>query len=135
MEPVRPECGQREGRYPYGSLSGLGHAICVLQLGGTGSQVLACAPRVDTAVRRDTDKRQQRDQAEADRAAGGELGFKPLPGSLVMWTLGVVGMEEEIGVDEYQRRAVPSSTSNRPPMSSMLPGLSCLARIFHQAAC
>ena len=41
-----------------------------------------------------------------------------------MWTLGVVGMEEEIGVDEYHRRAVPSSTSSRPPMSSMLPGLS-----------
>ena len=36
-----------------------------------------------------------------------------------MRTLGVVGIEEEIGVDEYHRRAAPSSRSSRPPMSSM----------------
>src|SRR6185436_20903421 len=62
----------------------------------------------------------QRGPGESDELVAGEGRFQPLPAGPVPLRPGVVGVQQEIGVDEDQRCCAPSTLSSRPARESRL---------------
>ena len=69
-------------------------------------------------VRRDPQERRNHRPTEAHRQGAGKLSIPPLTGRNVLHTQGVLRIDEQVGVDENQRKSSPSASASTSAMLS-----------------
>src|ERR1700691_2948128 len=74
--------------------------------------------RPDSGIGADANKCPQRYPRQADYSAALEQFLKPPCRGILLWRIGVIGIQEQVGVDDGHRRLSPSPYSRSDSMLS-----------------